>query len=441
MAEVLDLLKSRKQFGRGLLRPLTNDEGIVKRAVMTSVATEAPTFDDRLLKATALISTPDEDRSEDVLPPRVIKLADHQANPVVFFDHGMDLTIPIAKSEDADGNYTLRVADKGIEADSFFDQDVRESAQIYSLVKSGILRAASVHIGEIEAEQRSRGSGNRPGLLIKSCSLYEWSWVGIPDNPKAVKRYRDDVRKTLSLGKIESVQGLEPICESIKKGLMRLVPDAKAPVVVKGYRFDPVPAEMLKMADEEPADDAMPAEEPLGAQVIAGLHSAVKSLSEQLTAAMAMVENEKVVAGLKDLSKSLADLLATCEGLHQEAYPKSAAITGDEPEDQQAIETGAKALVRLGAGSRYRTKGILYRAEQLALAKNLLPTQRHTVETISELLAEALARASEPVVDVTKAVKPDPLAEALATAGPSLAAFAADMRAIREAIEDARPQG
>lgn len=401
MADSLQLLAKRKKFGRGILRPFLTEDGIVKEAALLSLQATTPeltkftaeslavaelplSFDGRLMKAGFTISTPTEDRSEDVVPPGSIGLTNYASNPVVLFDHGQgSIDHPIGKSRHADGSLALTVTKSGIAADCYFSQKNDNAQQIAALVDEGILNAASVHIANIEAEQRSRGSGHRPGLLIKSCELLEWSVVGIPDNPEAV-------RKLLSRGRLAG----EVMRDDIREYLNTLAP-AKKLVLGKGMTFEPVPAEVLKMAEEEPTDQPA-AEEPQGAQLVAGFHAVLKSLLDQLAQATAMVENEKVITGMGSVQKQLSDLITACEGVYKDAYPDGMGL-GNEDEadpDEAQLAKGVRAFLLAGQANRYQAKGLVQGIENLCNARNLSPDQKKNAARMAAVL-KRIIEASE----------------------------------------------
>src|SRR4051812_41355949 len=63
-------------------------------------------IDESAMSATAIISTPTPDRVRDSMVPRGCLLDDYKNNPVVLWEHGFNLSLPIGKSEDPSGNLT-----------------------------------------------------------------------------------------------------------------------------------------------------------------------------------------------------------------------------------------------------------------------------------------------------------------------------------------------
>lgn len=210
MPSLGDLLTSR------LIAPKKGDivpkDRHCKSLLLDSIIDEQPTFDINRMCATTTISTPTPDRSEDVVVPSGISLANYIRNPVVYFDHGFDCTIPIAKSEDPDGNNTVQLLEDRAIATSYFSPSIRESVQIFDLIVEKFVRAASIHFTPIEAEVRTNHvtSRDRPGLYIAACELLEWSWVGVPDNPEAVT-------KLLDRNRLAGEQIADPIRKSLQR--------------------------------------------------------------------------------------------------------------------------------------------------------------------------------------------------------------------------------
>lgn len=188
---------------------------------------EKATTDAGSMSATFWVSRPNEDRSEDIVNPLGLDLTNYRLNPVCFFDHGMSgLVLPIGKSEDPAGNLTVACTPDGVTATCYFSESLPEAEQIFELIEEGILRAASPYIIEKRCSIRpgtGRDSGRgRPGLYIEEWDMAEWSVVGVPDNPEAV-------RKVFDRGKLAG----RPIAETIKKSLRAYV--ATVPLQGRGF--------------------------------------------------------------------------------------------------------------------------------------------------------------------------------------------------------------
>lgn len=170
----------------------------------------APSVDRGAMSATFTISTSAPDREEDVIVPTGVSFDAYRLNPCVLFDHGFSgLTLPIGTSEDPAGNLAVFVSADAITATCFFSQRLPEAEQIFQLVDEGVLRAASIHVNPIEFSVRAnRGDDQRPGLLVTSSEMLEWSICPIGCNP-------DAVRKTLLDGRLSG----RPLAGSVRKFL------------------------------------------------------------------------------------------------------------------------------------------------------------------------------------------------------------------------------
>src|SRR5262249_19628505 len=127
--------------------------------------------------------------------------------------------------------------------------------QIFELVKQSVLRAASINLvpmtytirtseTPLDGPQRDElpGLAGRPGMEIDEWELLEWSVVGIPDNPEAV-------RKILAGGKLAGA----PLCEPIRTSLLSLYPKPQPRLLGKG--FTPVLESRLHSLYKDGGDD------------------------------------------------------------------------------------------------------------------------------------------------------------------------------------------
>lgn len=281
------------------------------------------TVDKSAMSATFCISRPIPDREDDVIMPEGVIFDAYRLNPVVFWDHGFtNLTLPIGTSEAPDGNLAISVSPEAIDATCFFSQTLPEAEQIFQLVDEGIIRAASIHVDPIDAVVRVRnGAADRPGLLVHTSSMLEWSLCGVGCNPEAV-------RKTLSAGKLAG----KPIVESLVKALR---PHASpAPVISTGWTPQPVlePEPMAKSLtkDNEPDGDEM-------AKRIKSFEDSdeVKRLRKEYGESAgddeAMKSKRK---GLREKMKSIAKDMGLSENDTQIPDEPGEPVTKDEPADE-----------------------------------------------------------------------------------------------------------
>jgi hypothetical protein len=133
---------------------------------------------------------------------RGLMLNHYQTNPVVLFDHGLNMTLPIGTSESADGKLSVKLSKNRAIARAYFSQTLPEASTIYALIDEGILRTASVQFLPKRARKmsirQSQDAGDDEislsdgiGLDYTESDLLEWSVVSIPADPGAVRRCLD----------------------------------------------------------------------------------------------------------------------------------------------------------------------------------------------------------------------------------------------------------
>ena len=399
--DALDLIAKREQRNPGSLYRLPKLQG----AVMDVLAVTE--LDKSAVSATAIISTPNPDRSEDVVRQLGISLANYKKNPVVYYDHGFaHIQTPIGKSEDPDGKLTVKLKESGSQATCFFSQRMWEAMQIYELIDEGIVRCASIHIIPTVAKARTNSDRWRNGLDIEESELLEWSWVGIPDNPEAV-------RKVLDRGKLAQRNIPEALAKSLAKyaanpkGLVQgmSVSDMQRNIVEKlrveneesVREMDGAMAKAFppKKDDEEgdeeqpeaSADDSegdapeaaqddnapetpetppeatqeQPTNEPQqpqdysqkpGAQLATGIHQAVTGFTQELSDQLAKQENEAIQSMANDVIDSLNAIAERCADGYKQAYGQDIPAGGGmdqqpPPVDQQEQQMMKRFVDRL----------------------------------------------------------------------------------------------
>lgn len=158
---------------------------------------------------------------------RGMTIEDWSANPVVLFDHGMGLSMPIGTAM-KDGELYWQASKNKAVSTVFFSQSLPEAAAIYALIDEGILRAASVQFIPTKAMRLAFKADKLPegvqsldyaGYDFTESQLLEWSVVAIPADPGALK-------KSLDVGKIAG--------QKIGAGLKWALAQRLAPTPVQG---------------------------------------------------------------------------------------------------------------------------------------------------------------------------------------------------------------
>ncbi len=171
---------------------------------------------------------------------RGILLDNYQRNPVVLFDHGYGAIggLPIARSEDDSGKNTVKLMATRADATAYFSQSLPEAVQIFALINEKMLRTASISFLPLKAMRLNTKPGKSKygpndqeiydlsepyfSLDFLESDLLEWSVVGVPADPGAV-------RKMLEAGKI----GTERITMGIRRAMTQMA--GEKPIAVPGW--------------------------------------------------------------------------------------------------------------------------------------------------------------------------------------------------------------
>lgn len=440
--DALDWIGKRTERKPGALYRLPKLQG----AVMDVMAVSE--LDKSAVSATAIISTPTPDRSEDVVRQLGISLANYKNNPVVYYDHGFaHIQTPIGKSEDEDGKITVKLKESGSQATCFFSQRMWEAMQIYELIDEGIVRCASIHIIPTKAKNRAQSDRFRSGLDIEESELLEWSWVGIPDNPEAVRKVLDRgkladhgipaaLAKSLSQYAAQPkglVQGMsiDAISKAApppfkKKGdedsdkkLTAKAPPSDEPTSEQPDEETPVDSDDTEATAETPeatAETPPPNTQPAGdasqkpgAVLLRGVHQAISDFTSQLQSQIATQENNAVVSYITNTVAVLGGIAQEC----QEAYRAAYGMDMQSPQQQQMQPAGAlpeneddpfaKSL-RLGTRpseqSRLAVKGIVSRlkriADDAAMPRDVRDQLSQSAGVLSRLAERAVEKSLPP---------------------------------------------
>jgi hypothetical protein len=389
----------------------------------------AVSVDERRMTATAIISTPTVDRVRDLLVPRGCLLENYKKNPVVFWDHGFSLTLPIAKSEDPDGNLTVAISDSEVVATSYFSQKLLEAGQIFELIVDGIIRATSVRMTPKKSAYLYDDDDSV--CKVDEWELEEWSWVGIGCNPDAVggvvsknrlagKPIAEPIMKSLQLWLPErkvivpgaTLKGKKNMAKSKKKSLKEMSDDELTKALEEAAAAEDEAA--VTAAEEEQkrrkADEPMDDEEPIdteeevtgsepqkyGAQVLAAAHASMTEVLSSVNAALAPLENEEVKAALEAFIAGQQEQITMLEGVYSSAY--GGTLKSEVPTEADETEM-VKSFLASSAGPRFQLQGLSGRLKTLATAKNMTPEQRSIVSGVTKQLAAmvAKAKAAKPV--------------------------------------------
>lgn len=197
----------------------------------------------------------------DLLEVTGINTERHRANPIVLFDHGKQVTLPVALAEDRNTKAYTVVIDpvsrsakanaffyqgkglQGVEGDKEYDHALF-CQQLFDLICKGYVRAGSIGYQVINAREMPPDfeRGTPKGLHLLAVKMLEVSAVVLPANG-------DTVRKALDL---PSICG-KPISPILVKSLSPYLPEITR--TVTGYTKDLLPGGKGDDAPQSDFDD------------------------------------------------------------------------------------------------------------------------------------------------------------------------------------------
>lgn len=178
-----------------------------------------------------------------------MQIEDWAANPVVLFDHGFGLSMPIGTAM-KDGELYYQAQKGKATSTCFFSQTLPEAAAIYALIDEGILRASSVQFLPTKAMRLAQKPADLAegvegldwrGYDFVESKLLEWSVVAIPADPGALK-------KSLDSGKVAG----QRIGAGLKYALAQHLEPRK--VWTPGISFAPTPTQTETQSAKIPVD-------------------------------------------------------------------------------------------------------------------------------------------------------------------------------------------
>lgn len=296
------------------------------------------------------ISTPEVDRSKDIVEPMGMQATNFLKNPVVLFAHKYD-EMPIAKCVD------LRATDAGILATvEFLEEGVYNKSDIvYRMYKEGFLNAWSIGFSANDYDENEFG-----GYTFKKWELFEFSSVPVPDNPGALTVMRSkgiDVDALKEKGKPATTEKKE----APKEEKTEEKPEDK----------QEQPKEEVKETDKPKASEPAPVQKDVGEVV--QLAYVLDTLSWFI---YLFEENGVSKASIDKLNQALGLVLQVVQ--EQADLGKKSFDLADFPNTKE----GVKILAKAGRTISAKNEG------QLKEALELLKTATDKVQTVVDTVAE-----------------------------------------------------
>ncbi|AMV35649.1 hypothetical protein VN12_26390 [Pirellula sp. SH-Sr6A] len=392
----------------------------------------APAVDETNLTVRMRISTSQMDRVNHVVNQDGIKLDIYRDNPVVLYGHGLEgITLPVAVSEDGDGNVTVTQEEDGTYAVAHHQAKNKLSMQFFDLVVQKFLRTSSIGISVEDCAIGFDSFGDEI-LFIETAFMNEWSYCTLPVNPGArivksnefLKEIADlqceAANRILSLNTLDG-QSIHPV---IRKSLLstletrastpgidskqservvemkkltseqikKMGPKQLAKSMAEMGEYDEMSQGMLRAAAELLSDDEAPApgpasdavasqevvvdepeivgeELPLGAQVLRSIHGNLLGLIETATKALGPVEADDVKSQATEVLQQARDLATSLEGLYSSKY---SALEPLVPPTEEPTDEVVKSFLCSSNRSLDQLQGLAARVNMIAksAAKN-----------------------------------------------------------------------
>ena len=162
-------------------------EKLIVKDFKAAIEVKAPTDESPHRDIQVVITVQEEDRDGDIIDVKGLKTDSYLKNPVVLWNHAHDT--PIAK------NIALTTVGNDIVGTARFPEEgvSAKSDEIYGLIKSGIINAASIGFMPNFDQMDERKADNSPwgtGYEFKEAELLEYSFVSVPSNRSALIQQR-----------------------------------------------------------------------------------------------------------------------------------------------------------------------------------------------------------------------------------------------------------
>lgn len=230
--------------------------GLIERSASGVVVTALvdPVVDPVEMTALAVINTNAIDYEGEVILPTGVMLGNYANNPVVMWDHGKEISLPIGISQSPSGELDIYRGQDRIEARTYFAKSFPFAVQIFALVDERVIRATSIGVIPIEIAEYQSPTGQTVPVTERS-NMVEFSWCPIGVNPESVSSgqkslFPDWLSEAASLQVDRAIDvlnrgslGGDRLLPAIRKSLAAMVPKPKG-LLIKP--FDTQEDEMAK---------------------------------------------------------------------------------------------------------------------------------------------------------------------------------------------------
>ena len=307
---------------------------------------ELPTATDKIdsIYIEGYASTVDIDRAGDVVPSSVWEkgMTNYLKNPIILSQHDHDDPIGRMVEHKLDSN--------GL----WIKARISAAAEVFSLIKDGVLTAFSIGFRILDAEYNSAAEV----FVVKELELIEISVVSVPANQNTIfslsKAFTDaeeyKVFKAQFIPKAESAKGLES-------------PTDKESTITKEWKMDPKELETM-LANAANAAAAQATKALLDAQAKEKAEADAKAAAD---AALAARVTEIVATTIKSGESGAEKLLAEVEKRFADESAKSTKMLDDLQSALKEKAAEITALQNSKMSFNNDTKGIEYKEKETAV--------------------------------------------------------------------------
>lgn len=304
---------------QGFSYKLAHGQGLVAAPTAKRV-----TLDAGAMSATCIFATDALDRVGDIINIPGIRTQYHQISPIVLWNHGKELSLPIGKTVNADGQYTVAVGDHEALQTTFFSQSLLEAEQIYRLIEEGIIGANSIGYRTLKAKRLPANpkSLQKPGLYLEEVELLECSWVGVGANQEAV-------RSILA----KSMVGGKSLASALRHTFQQqLLPSN--PVVRGGFMATKELEEIAADGTTTESSEELP--KPFGAEALATIHQCLLDCLGYGESVAGRLDNDKAKKVMAKAFKNVLKALEEVSNGHNDTYPEQAKLAVPQSKEEDA---------------------------------------------------------------------------------------------------------
>jgi hypothetical protein len=334
--------------------------GLINRSANGVVVTALvdPIVDPVEMTAFAVINTTAIDYEGEVILPEGVMLGNYANNPVVMWDHGKEISLPIGISQSPTGELDIYRGQDRIEARTYFAKSFAFAGQIFALIDERVIRATSIGVIPIQIAEYVSPAGQTVPVTERS-NMVEYSWCPIGVNPEAVSSgqkslFPDWLSEAASLQVDRAIDvlnrgslGGDRLLPAIRKSLAAMVPKPKG-LLIKPFdtEEDEMPKDTLTAREVKKMTLAQ-----LKSMDMSKYDDQVKAMVEKAMYDMEAKEKACVdgkcdtPAGDSDVNMQTKAIVPPAEEVEEEDDEDEGEVEGGETEASEEVEEAVEETV------------------------------------------------------------------------------------------------